>query len=277
MTKPTVSVVIPVYNEEKVIADCLSSLSRQSYKPLEVILVDDGSTDNTLKKISNFKLLRQKHRGPGPARNLGASKARGEILVFVDADMTFSKQFIRDLVTPIVRGEAIGTFSKNEMVSNQNNTWSICWNINRNLPKDRMVSKNYPNQAPVFRAILRREFEKVGGFDATGEYADDWSLSRKLKVKSTLASGATYYHSNPSTLLEVYKQARWIGKNEFICGSLPRQVKSLILYSLPVSILVGIARSILTFNFYFLIFKIVYDLAVWISVFKSFLGESKAK
>lgn len=282
--KFTVSIVIPVYNEEKVIGDCLRSLIEQTYKPLEIILVDDGSDDNTLKivssiqyPVSSIKVLHQKHQGPGSARNLGASKSKGKILIFVDADMTFDKNFIGDLVRPIIDGKSIGTFSKNEMVANSENVWSICWNINRNVEKDRMLPKNYPNYAPVFRAILKKEFDGVGGFDTTGEYTDDWSLSRKLKVKSTLARSAIYYHSNPQTLREVFKQARWIGKNEFITGTLFRKIRSLIFYSPLLSLLIGVYKSFLNFNFAFLVFKLIYDFAIWISVIKSFFGEAKFK
>ncbi len=292
--KILISIIIPAFNEEKVLKDCLSSLSDQSYKPIEVIIVDDGSTDNSIeiiKSIHNSQLkihlFRQKHQGPGPARNLGAKKARGEILVFVDCDMTFDKDFVRDLVKPIADGITVGTFSKNEMNANVDNVWSTCWNINRGWPQDRLIPPDYPPTAPVFRAILKKEFDKVGGFDATGEYTDDWSLSRKLGKESTLAKGAVYYHKNPSTLREVFKQARWIGKNEFISGSMIRKVRSLIFYSLPVSLLMGIYKSLLNFNLLarrsissvasFVIFKLWYDLAIWISVVKSFFAEAKSK
>ncbi len=274
-----VSVIIPAYNEEKLIADCLRSLNKQTYRPLEVIVVDDGSTDNTIQIVKNFKckFLGQNHQGPGPARNLGASNAHGEILVFVDADMTFEKNFIKDLVKPILKGETIGTFSKNEIVANSDNTWSRCWNLNRNLPKDKMLPENYPNEAPVFRAILKSKFQQVGGFDNTGEYADDWSLSRKLGVKSTVVKGANYFHANPASLKEIFTQARWIGKNQFIAGSFLRKIRSLVIYSLPFSIIIASVKSILAANFAFIIFKLVYDFAIWISVVKLFLGESKAK
>lgn len=284
MPKPKITVVIPVYNEQKTIRDCLTSLGSQTYKPLEIIVVDDGSTDNTINIVKNSQLstlncqlFHQNHKGPGPARNLGATEAKGEILVFVDADMTFDKNFIKDLTTPIVKGQTIGTFSKNEMNANVDNIWSRCWQINRGWPIDRLIPPDYPDKAPVFRAILKRAFDKVDGFDATGEYTDDWSLSRKLGIKSTKAPGAIYYHANPSTLWEVFKQARWIGKNEFISGDLLRRIKSLILYSLPISFLIGLYRSFLNFNFNFLIFKLCYDAAVWISVIKSFFGEQKSK
>lgn len=278
MDKP-ISVIIPLYNEEKFTGDCLQSLSRQSYKPMEIIVVDDGSTDRTLQVAKKFKakILKQKHKGPGPARNLGASNAAGEILVFLDADMTFDKNFIKDLTKPIREGKTIGTFSKNEMVRNSQNIWSKCWNINRNVPKDRMLPKNYPDEAPVFRAILKKEFDKVGGFDTSGEYTDDWSLLRKLGKKSTLAKGAIYYHTNPQNFTEVWKQARWIGKNEFISGSLLRRIRSLIFYSLPFSIVIGVVKSVVGRQLFFVFFKTTYDLAVFISVLKSFFGESKAK
>src|SRR3990167_3583209 len=275
-----ISVIIPVYNEEKMIGICLKSLKHQSYKQMEIIVVDDGSSDSTrniVKSFPDIKLLTQSHKGPGQARNLGAADAKGKILVFVDADMTFDKNFIKHLIKPIVDGKTIGTFSKDEMVKNKDNVWSICWNINKNLSKDRMISKDYPNEAPVFRAILKSEFKKVGGFDETGEYTDDWSLSKKLGKKSTVASGAIYYHSNPDSPIEVWKQARWIGKNEFISGNLLRKVKSLFFYSLPMSLVIGFFKSVIFLNIYFLVFKIVYDFGIFVSVISTFIGESKAK
>jgi len=275
-----ISVIIPVYNEEKMIGICLKSLKHQSYKQMEIIVVDDGSSDSTrniVKRFPNVKLLIQSHKGPGQARNLGAAKAKGEILVFVDADMTFDKNFVKDLVKQIVKGKTIGTFSKNEMVKNKDNIWSNCWNINKNLPRDRMIPNDYPDHAPVFRAILKKEFDKVGGFEASGQYTDDWSLSRRLGKTSTAVLGAIYYHSNPDNLLRIWKQARWIGKNEFLCGDLPRKMKSLFFYSFPVSFTFAVFKSFMNLNVYFLVFKIVYDFGVFVSVMNSFIGESKAK
>lgn len=282
--KDLISTIIPVYNEENSIGDCLKSLKNQTYGNLEIIVVDDGSTDKTLEMLSvlnsqfsTLKVLNQKHLGPGPARNLGAKHSKGQILVFVDADMTFDKNFIKDLTLPILKGKTIGSFSKNELVANKNNVWSICWNINRNVPANRMLPINFPNESPVFRAILKSQFEKVEGFDATGEYTDDWSLGRKLGIKSTLAKGALYFHSNPDNLKEVFKQARWIGRSKFISGSFIRKIKSLSFYSFPVSTTIAICKSLSNLNFHFLVFKAVYDLGVWISVVESFIQNKKFK
>src|SRR3990167_8391560 len=124
-----VSTIIPAYNEENDIGNCLKSLQAQSYKNNEIIVVDDGSSDDTVNIARKFKtkVLTQSHKGPGSARNLGASVAKGRLLVFVDADMTFNKDFIRDLTKPIREGKTIGTFSKNEMNANKGNIWSRCW------------------------------------------------------------------------------------------------------------------------------------------------------
>ena len=112
--KPLLSVVIPTYNRVGVLLTVLKEYSLQSLKHehWEVVVSDDGSTDNTVEIIKTIYLLRQQHKGPGEARNLGAKQAKGEILVFVDADMTFDKDFIKKLVKPITDGKAIGTFSK---------------------------------------------------------------------------------------------------------------------------------------------------------------------
>lgn len=276
---PKLSVIIPAYNEQNYIGDCLKSLLSQSYANFEIIVVDDGSTDKTLDIVKKLQAstFSQNHKGPGSARNLGASNAKGEILIFVDADMTFEKDFLKDLVAPILKKKTIGTFSKNEMNANASNVWSKCWNINRNWPIDRLIPPNYPDTAPVFRAILKREFDKVNGFSLKGEYTDDWSLWEKLKVKATLASGAEYFHTNPDNLKEVYSSARWLATNKFISGNFFRKIKSIIFFSLPFSVVIGVYKS---FKFkipYFLIFKLIFDYAVWTKVISLFITDKKYK
>lgn len=280
-----VSVIIPVYNEEKVINDCINSLSEQTFKELEIIIIDDGSTDKTPQILSGYKtnnlkcrILQQNHLGAGEARNLGAKNAIGQILVFVDADMIFDNKFIEMLTKPIRSGEVIGTFSKYEYVFNKNNIWSKCWNLNRNLPIDRMHNKNYPDSQPVFRAVLKKEFDRVGGFDAIG-YIDDHTLSKKIGVEAVNAKGAIFYHRNPETLQEVYQQARWIGKSEYknrkIKIEFLMKIVSFIRYSLPFSLLIGLYKTIRYQLWVFWLFKMIYDSAIEISLIKSFSNEQK--
>lgn len=275
-----VSVIISTYNEEKVIKDCLDSLSKQTFKDMEIIVVDDGSTDKTIEVLSEFRILRQEHKGPGIARNLGVKNAKGEILVFVDADMTFDKDFIANLIKPILSGKTIGTFSKEEFVLNKQNSWSKCWNLNKGLPVDRMHPKNFPDTQPVFRAILKKEFEKTGGFSAIG-YIDDYTLSEKLGTLATAAPNAIFYHENPESLREVWNQARWIGKSEYkrrkIKNETLMRLISIVRYSLPFSLIHGIWVSVKFGLPEYLLFKLIYDLAIEISLVGSFFGEQKYK
>ena len=126
-----ISVIIPAHNEERFITACLTSLKEQSVS-VEIVVVDDGSTDRTIKRIKKIRgihLFRQSHLGAALARNRGATHARGDILVFVDADMTFEKNFIKALVKPIVEGRSKGTFTKDEKVANWSNVWARCFNF----------------------------------------------------------------------------------------------------------------------------------------------------
>lgn len=270
-----VSVIIPVYNEEDVIRQCLASLAKQSYKDIEVILVDDGSTDSTTQVVNNWKLLRQEHKGPGAARNLGASHSKGKILVFVDSDMTFDKDFIKQLVAPIVKGAVKGTFSKEEYVANPDNIWSQCWGINEGWEEGRRHTKNYPDTQKVFRAILKTEFDRVGGFSLTG-YTDDWTLSEKLGYLAVNAPGAKFYHKNPDSLMEVFKQARWIGKREYKLG-LVGKIVAAIRVLLPISLMVGLVKALFNLRPQFIIFKLVYDFGIFLGSFSSIFSSNTSK
>ena len=277
-----VSVIIPVYNEERVIRECLKSLTKQTYKDMEVIVVDDGSTDSTLSVITDLRfknydlrIYKQKHVGPGVARNLGAKHASGEILVFVDADMTFDHDFIKELVMPIVVGKSKGTWSREEYVSNNDNIWSQCWGINEGWEKGKRHPKNYPNEQKVFRAILKSEFEKVRGFDSGGHYTDDWSLSEKLGYMATAAPGAKFYHENPGALYEVFSGSKWAAKRKYKLGILG-MLGGLVRVSLPISLLVGMIMAITHNQSQFLIFKIVYDTGAFFGILEyMFLGKGE--
>lgn len=91
MEKPLVSVVIPVYNREETIERAVNSVLNQTYSNIELIVVDDGSTDNSLNvikqlKTDKMKIFEQNHLGANAARNLGISVAKGEYIAFQDSD-----------------------------------------------------------------------------------------------------------------------------------------------------------------------------------------------
>jgi glycosyltransferase involved in cell wall biosynthesis len=94
-----ISVILPVFNEEMLIERCIDSILKQTYKNLELIIVNDGSTDGTLEKIKNYndnriKIYSQKNQGAGQARNKGLEEATGDFICFVDSDDTINKNFL---------------------------------------------------------------------------------------------------------------------------------------------------------------------------------------
>lgn len=98
---PTVSVVIPLYNKGKYIERALSSVLAQTIQPYEIIVIDDGSTDDGPEKVLNFNnkkiiLIRQDNIGPGAARNNGLCVAKGKYVAFLDADDEWMPSFLNE-------------------------------------------------------------------------------------------------------------------------------------------------------------------------------------
>ena len=91
MNNPLISIIIPVYNSEKYLKECLDSVINQTYNNLEIIVVNDGSTDNSLQIIQSYKdnrikLINKENGGVSSARNVGLKQATGEYIMFVDSD-----------------------------------------------------------------------------------------------------------------------------------------------------------------------------------------------
>ena len=107
-----VSIVVPVYNSEKYLIKCVDSILKQSYKNLEILLIDDGSTDRSydiccdLAKKDNRIVVKQKSNGGvSSARNLGILTSNGEFILFVDSDDTVNEKYVELLVNPLLNNK----------------------------------------------------------------------------------------------------------------------------------------------------------------------------
>lgn len=103
-----ISIIIPCYNEEKNISFLLDEINKLKIKDKELIVVDNGSDDKTsevVKMFDNVKLIIEKKRGKGFAVRKGAKESRGDVLVFIDGDNSYSAKFIPKLLKPILKGE----------------------------------------------------------------------------------------------------------------------------------------------------------------------------
>jgi len=100
---PLISIIVPAYNRADEIDEFLYSFEKQSAKNFEIIVVDDGSTDNTKTVVEthkhklDLKYFFQQNKGPGVARNSGMEKAKGDIFVFIDSDCTVPEDYIKNL------------------------------------------------------------------------------------------------------------------------------------------------------------------------------------
>ena len=110
---PDVSIIIPTFNNRKYIDEAFNSVSRQMHTNLEIIFVDDGSTDGTLERLKEFSLIdprvvvrQQGHKGAGAARNVGLSVARGKYLLFLDADDVFELNLVNTVLEKLIKTDS---------------------------------------------------------------------------------------------------------------------------------------------------------------------------
>lgn len=184
-----ISIIIPIYNAEKDLDKCLSSLTRQTYLDYELLLVNDGSTDNSecvcrryAKNDTRIKLINKENGGVSSARNLGLDQASGEFIVFVDADDWVAEDYLESLLSvqkslrsDLVVSNLIGVlntgdvkyprFEKEELISNTNFTPSDL------VDDGRLKMYNAP-YCKLFKADIIRE--------------------RKLKFRNELRNGEDF-------------------------------------------------------------------------------------
>lgn len=117
MNNPKISVVVPLYNKEKSIARTIESILNQTLKDFELVIVDDGSTDNSVDIVRNFNderivFIQQKNAGPGAARNTGVRNAKADWVVFLDADdenLPDSLEFFEKMINEHPEADIIDT------------------------------------------------------------------------------------------------------------------------------------------------------------------------
>jgi len=125
----SVSVIIPLYNKGKYIARALDSVFAQTFQDFEVIVVDDGSTDNGPEIVSQYKeprlrMIRQQNAGPGAARNRGIKESKGAFLAFLDADDEWLPDFLKKSARNLERYQDCAVSVANEFVGPERALWT---------------------------------------------------------------------------------------------------------------------------------------------------------
>lgn len=203
-----VSVIIPVYNVEKYLVECLDSIINQTYKDLEIIIIDDGSTDNSgiicdeyALKDNRVKVVHKENSGQSAARNLGIEIARGEYLTFIDSDDYVELDFVEQLIYIIQKsGADIGAINttKQSGVLEKGIEFKIA-----NLDTEkalRYILRDYKlTPAPWGKIYRRRLFDSLSFHN--GKIYEDFGIIFKLVQLSGSVSFADttkyYYRYNP--------------------------------------------------------------------------------
>ncbi len=183
------SVVIAVYNGEKYIKSTLTSIMKQNYENMEVIVVDDGSTDGTAKILGDFseqiKCFRSNRVGPGGARNIGIQNSMGEYVAFCDADdLWFSDKLRKQIKFMDDNLQVVGCYSDCEYIDQDNyhikDVASISKIQDRTFYEKLLLGGNYI----CFSSLLIRKvfLEHISGFDESPELigSEDYDILIRL-------------------------------------------------------------------------------------------------
>ncbi len=214
------SIIIPAHNEEASIKGAIESVLKQTFKDYELIVVNDSSTDKTkeivesyIKKDKRIKLINIKGGNAAKARNAGLRIAKGKYIIFVDADITFNKHFIKKIINHFKEQKAD----------------AVTWNVYTKNPKT-MVSKMINERYKKFQSrILKPGFEKgayvftfkksvikkLGGYDESVSYFEDYLITKKfyeMGFKAYHDPQLIVFHEDPNTLIDYLKQGVSYGK-----------------------------------------------------------------
>lgn len=165
--QPLISIIIPTYQHAATLAGCIDSILDQTYKEIEIIVVDDGSTDETasvLEKYSDkIKVIRQENRGSNPTRNRGFAESMGELVIFCDADVLMEREMLEKMVRVLnEHPEASYAYSGFQF------GWKTFWGTS--FTDEKMRKMNFAHTTSLIR---RADFP---GFDESIKRLQDWDV-----------------------------------------------------------------------------------------------------
>lgn len=169
-----VSIIIPCYNAEKTLEKTLESIFNQTYRNYEIIAVNDGSTDETLNILNNYKnkitIINQENKGASAARNCGFKESKGQYLLFCDADV---------ILKPTIIEKMVKTLMEHPIASYCYCNFRFGWHTFKLFPFDeeKLKKENYISMM----SLIRREH--FLGFDESLKRFQDWDLWKRMLDK----------------------------------------------------------------------------------------------
>jgi poly-beta-1,6 N-acetyl-D-glucosamine synthase len=215
---PSISIIVPAYNEAKTIRSCIQSLQALNYPNYDITVIDDGSTDNTFEEASQcngIKLIKQENQGKPSALNNGIQSSTGEIVVTVDADTTIDKDALGGIAERFASNNKLGAVAGNVKVRPEpkimNPIQSAEYALGINLIRKGQSVLGCVMIVPGPIAALKREaIEKVGYF-SDDTFAEDFDITvkvLKLGYRVEYEERSLAYTDAPKNIEDLIKQRR---------------------------------------------------------------------
>lgn len=205
-----VSIIIPLYNKDELICQTLKSVSQQSYKDWECLIVDDGSTDNSLKVVEryikqhpgNWRILRQKNQGQAAARNNGIANATGNFLAFLDADDLWPLDKLTNQVAALIENpNAAVVLSAYTIFGGSNNALRL---VRHQSPKRMLMGwldmSGFGGGLESVGLVRSAALKKIGAFDTNLSTSSGLDLCLRLSKQGEivlLPEVGLFYRLNP--------------------------------------------------------------------------------
>lgn len=183
-----ISVVIPTYNYGRFIREAIDSVLAQTYAPLEILVVDDGSTDDTEQIVRAYgdrvRYIRQQNAGVGAARNTGIASARGEYVAFLDSDDVWLPEKLAKEIARFETDPELGLVYGGAERFDESGTLSVAldgiegWIAPELLRLERSVISSGSGTL-----LPKRVAEEVGGFDANLQPSEDWDFCYRVALR----------------------------------------------------------------------------------------------
>ena len=183
MVKPLVSVIIPCYNAEKYIVETIQSVISQTYENLEIIVINDGSTDRSVELIQTIidprcKLISVENGGVSKARNIGIKASKGDFIAFLDADDLYQKTNIEEKIVFLQQHPSLALVHSFEEVfdSESKQIIEIAKGKKGKVLNTLLSLKEKVIHSPSSVVIRRELLDKIGGFNEKLSTSADWEF-----------------------------------------------------------------------------------------------------
>ncbi|XES76976.1 MAG: glycosyltransferase family 2 protein [Candidatus Bathyarchaeia archaeon] len=177
MTEPLVSLVVATYNYGRYLPETIESILKQSYKNLEIIVVDDGSTDNTRQVVKQYpvRYIYQENHGPSYAFNVGIRISHGRFYITPGADDKLHPDYVALCVKEMLKNDSVG------FVWTGAQEFGLTYELRSPNPLHNTLSIYRGPGGQLGAALFRRKaFEDVGGYDETLTVYEDWDIAIRM-------------------------------------------------------------------------------------------------